>query len=52
MCDIDPQKCDVCTEEGAKFDEGQSRCIVGDDNGGGGGGGGGLGAGPIIGESV
>ena len=51
MCDIDPQKCDVCTEEGAKFDEGQSKCIVGDDSGGGGGGGG-LGAGPIIGESV
>ena len=49
VCDIDPEKCDVCTEEGAKFDEGQSKCIVGDDSGGGDGG---LGAGPIIGESV
>ena len=46
VCDRDPKICDVCTEQGAKFDEGQSKCIVGDD------GGGGLGAGAIVGESL
>ena len=31
VCDSDPKSCDVCKEEGAKFDEGQSKCIVEDD---------------------
>ena len=35
VCDSDPKSCDVCTEEGAKFDEGQSKCIVEDDGEGG-----------------
>ena len=35
VCDSNPDTCDVCTEEGAKFDEGQSKCIVRNDGGGG-----------------
>ena len=38
--------CDVCSVEGAKFNEGRSKCIIGDDNSDGGG----LCVGAIIGE--
>ena len=46
MCDTDTKACDVCSVEGAKFNEGQSKCIIGDDNSDGGG----LCVGAIIGE--
>ena len=31
MCDTDIHKCDICSEEAAKFEPGESKCIVGDD---------------------
>ena len=47
MCDTDIDKCDTCSKEGAKFEPGEAKCIVGDD----GDDGGGLSAGAIVGES-
>ena len=41
--------CDTCSEEGARFDMQQSKCIVGDDSGDDGGG---PNVGAIIGEST
>lgn len=49
MCDTDPMICDICSEEGARFDMQQSKCIVGDDSGDDGGG---PNVGAIIGEST
>ena len=52
VCDTDPKICDICSEEGAKFDTEQSKCIVGDDSGGDDDDGGGPNVGAIIGEST
>ena len=48
MCDTDIGKCDTCSKEGAKFEPGEAKCIVGDD--GDGDNGGGLSTGAIVGE--
>lgn len=53
MCDTDPNICDTCSEEGAKFDTEQSKCIVGNDGGNDGGSDGGKdGDGPNIGAII
>ena len=52
MCDTDPKICDICSEEGAKFDTEQFECIVGDDGGDDDDDGGGPNVGAIIGEST
>lgn len=48
VCESDLMKCDTCSKEGAKFDSGESKCIVGDDDDDDDGG---LGVGAIIGKS-